>query len=74
MIGVLGQSLFVESVDVEGGIAQNYTTGLNGYWTADRRVQFHWIHGGMGHSGGLGAAGFSRANYDNVGDRVMVDF
>ncbi|MCH2373782.1 MAG: hypothetical protein MK538_06335 [Planctomycetes bacterium] len=41
VIGVLGQSLFVESVDIEGGIAQNYTTGLNGYWTADSRVQFH---------------------------------
>ena len=60
--------------DIQGGIAQNYTTGMNWYWNPNSRVQFNWIHGEIDHSGELEANGFSRAKYDNVGVRLMVDF
>ena len=61
------------SNDINGGIGESVTLGLNWYWTANARMQFNYIHGRVKNANedlGLAVGG----KYDILGARFMVDF
>ncbi len=64
----------LSSRDIQGGIGQHVTIGLNWYWNQNARMQFNYIHGWIDHNSVLTAAGFSQSQYDILGVRMMVDF
>ena len=54
--------------NIDGGVGESLTLGLNWWWNQNARMQFNYIHGEIDRpSVGSG-------NYDIIGMRFMVDF
>jgi len=61
--------------DVQGGIGESLTAGLNWYWTPYSRMQFNYIYGEITDNDLNAAAGAPNAgDYHILGTRLMVDF
>jgi phosphate-selective porin OprO/OprP len=58
--------------NIEGGVGQSGTLGLNWYWNAYTRMQFNYIYGDIRQH--VPVDGFTSGVYQIVGTRFMVDF
>lgn len=58
--------------DINGGVGQNVTLGLNWYWNAYSKVQTNLIAGDIRDRGPIG--GFDGGDYWILGTRFMCDF
>lgn len=60
--------------DIQGGIGESLTFGLNWYWNPRARMQFNCIYGNI-HDNGLNAVdGIDFGDYTILGTRFMLDF
>ena len=59
--------------NIQGGIGQSLTAGLNWYWTPYARLQFNWIHGTIKDNVVTRGVPLS-GDYDIIGTRFLVDF
>ncbi|TWT96815.1 Phosphate-selective porin O and P [Botrimarina colliarenosi] len=61
--------------DIQGGVGESFTLGLNWYWTAYSRMQFNYLYGEIDQNDLNAAAGAPNfGNYQVLGARFMVDF
>lgn len=58
--------------NILGGVGNNFTAGLNWFWTAYSKVQVNYIYGDIQEHAAVG--GFTDGTYNVVGTRFMVDF
>lgn len=58
--------------DIEGGIENNLTLGLNWWWNPYARLQFNYIYGKITDRRPID--GFSEGDYHILGTRICVDF
>lgn len=58
--------------DIEGGVLNDLTVGLNWYWNEYAHMQFNYIHGNISEHAPV--AGFTQADYDILGTRFIVFF
>ena len=58
--------------NILGGVGNNFTAGLNWFWTAYSKVQVNYIYGDIQEHADVG--GFTDGTYNVVGTRFMVDF
>lgn len=58
--------------DIEGGVSNEVTLGMNWYWNEWSRLQFNYIHGNIAHHAPV--AGETEANFDIVGMRFAMFF
>lgn len=58
--------------NILGGIGNNFTAGLNWFWTAYSKVQVNYIYGDIKQHANVG--GFTSGSYNVIGTRFMVDF
>lgn len=60
--------------DIQGGIGESVTLGLNWLWNPWARMQFNYIYGDI-HDNALNAVGgIDYGHYQIVGTRFMIDF
>lgn len=60
--------------DIQGGIGESFTFGVNWLWNPWARTQFNYIYGNI-HDNSLNAAGgVDFGDYHIVGTRFMIDF
>jgi phosphate-selective porin OprO/OprP len=60
--------------NIQGGIGESVTFGLNWYWNPWAKMQFNYIYGDI-HDNGLNAVnGIDFGHYQILGTRFMVDF
>lgn len=60
--------------DIQGGIGDSVTLGLNWYWNPWSRMQFNYIYGNI-HDNALNAAGgIDFGDYHIIGTRFAIDF
>jgi len=58
--------------DIEGGVENNWTVGLNWWWTSHSRLQFNAIYGTIDDHKPVG--GFTEGDFFILGTRLAVDF
>jgi phosphate-selective porin OprO/OprP len=60
--------------NIQGGIGESVTFGLNWYWNPWARMQFNYIYGNI-HDNALNAVnGIDFGDYQILGTRFMIDF
>ncbi len=60
--------------DIQGGIGESFTLGMNWHWNPWARMQFNYIYGNI-YANDLNAVnGINSGDYQVVGARFMVDF
>ena len=64
--------LDLTSGDVQGGVGDSLTLGLNWYWNAYARMQFNYIYGNIYKHRPVDGETFG--NYQIAGTRFMLDF
>jgi phosphate-selective porin OprO/OprP len=64
--------LDISDENVLGGVGNNFTAGLNWFWTPYSKVQVNYINGNIRDHEPV--AGFTGGNYQIFGTRFMVDF
>lgn len=62
------------SQDILAGESKNVTLGLVWYFNPNAKLQFNYIHGMIGNSADLNAAGVGNAEYDMLGTRCLIAF
>ncbi|TWT88522.1 Phosphate-selective porin O and P [Pseudobythopirellula maris] len=61
--------------DIQGGVGESVTLGLNWHWTPYARMQFNYIYGDIEENADNAPVGAPvHGTYQIVGTRVMVDF
>lgn len=61
--------------DIQGGVGESLTAGLNWHWTPYSRMQFNYIYGDIEQNDLNAAAGAPNfGTYHILGTRIMVDF
>jgi phosphate-selective porin OprO/OprP len=60
--------------NVLGGIGENFTFGLNWFWTPYSKLQLNYIYGDITQHAPVGPPGSTAGNYHIIGTRFMVDF
>ena len=60
--------------DIQGGIAQSLTAGVNWHWNPWARMQFNYIYGDIHANGANAVNGIDYGNYHVLGTRLMIDF
>ena len=63
--------------DIQGGVGQSYTLGLNWWWNPYARLQINWSNGYIEQRGPLPGEAFVgqiAGAYDVVGSRFLIDF
>ena len=60
--------------DILGGRGENFTLGLNWYWTAYARLQLNWIHGRVEDNGFNASPSVVSSKYDILGTQFMLNF
>ncbi len=60
--------------DIQGGIGQSFTAGVNWHWNPWARVQFNYIYGDIQANGLNAVGGIDSGDYHLFGTRFMVDF
>jgi phosphate-selective porin OprO/OprP len=73
-IAVRGSYGDLSDDNIQGGIGESVTFGLNWYWTQRSRMQFNCIYGNI-HDNALNAVdGITYGDYVILGTRFMTDF
>lgn len=73
-IAVRGSYGDLSDDNIQGGIGESVTFGLNWYWTSHARMQFNCIYGNI-HDNALNAVdGITYGDYVILGTRFMTDF
>ncbi len=57
----------LSDANIDGGVGESFTLGVNWYWNQNARLQFNYINGTIDRNG-------ADADYDIIGTRFMVDF
>ena len=60
--------------DIQGGIGESVTAGVNWHWNPWARMQFNYIYGNIWDNAGNAAGGVDFGDYHILGARFMVDF
>ncbi len=60
------------SEDIEGGVSNETTLGMNWYWNEFTHMQFDYVHGVI--SDRAPVAGYTAGSFDSIGARFLVFF
>ncbi|WP_425400959.1 OprO/OprP family phosphate-selective porin [Aeoliella sp.] len=60
--------------DIQGGIGESVTFGMNWYWNPNARMQFNYIYGNIWDNADNAVGGIDYGDYQILGARFMVDF
>jgi phosphate-selective porin OprO/OprP len=73
-IAVRGSYGDLSDENIQGGVGESVTFGLNWYWTPNARMQFNCIYGNI-HDNALNAVdGITYGDYVIIGTQFMTDF
>ena len=58
--------------DVQGGVGESVTLGLNWYWNANARMQFNYIYGNIYDNDINAVNGINHGTYQIIGTRFAM--
>jgi phosphate-selective porin OprO/OprP len=73
-VAVRGSYGDLSDEDVQGGVGESVTFGLNWYWNQNARMQFNYIYGNIYDNDLNAANGINYGTYQIIGTRFMMYF